>query len=93
MSTTFRLVKKDSREIPIGRNKTKSEDVYTYQCNELGATICFHSHPTRAFHYVLLPESNELGAKVFYDFVEAFVSTAIDHTKTFDEAIQQVTVP
>lgn len=81
---TFTLVKKFSHQI-----KGKTEEAFTYECKETGAVVSFCAHPTRAWNWIVLDDTNNIGQVMFSTVVEAFVKAGIERgEKSFDDAIK-----
>ena len=92
----FKLTAKSKIEIATTYRKkpfVKTEDVYTYESDD-GAKVTFHSHPTKAWNYVLVAEStNDAGRKVASDVIDRWsvaLSNAVSSGNNVDAAISAI---
>lgn len=69
---SFALIGTHNRELTVGRGKKKLETVYTYKCEENGAVVQFHAHPTRAWNWVVCEGTNQIGTIVVGEVIEKF---------------------
>ena len=72
----FKLVAQTTVTVQVTKKMTKQEEAYTYEAPN-GAKVAFHSHPTRAFQFVILEETNELGQKYMNKLINAWMRAII----------------
>ena len=89
----YKLTAKSKIEVSVKfRNKVvcKTEDVYTYESDD-GAKVTFHSHPTKSFNYVIVPEStNDAGRKVANNVIDLWIdalSLSVNNKTDLDTAL------
>lgn len=95
-SQTFELTSKEVTQVMVtyrGQKIPKNEEIYNYECKETGAKVRFQAHPTKAWSWIIHPETNDAGKKISAKLINAFCEAGIGRgEKTFDEAIKTVTV-
>lgn len=70
--------------------KTCNEDVYHY-VGEDGRKVAFHSHPTQAFHIVVVEGDEKLATDVYDAYVDNGLAQH-SYAGGFDEAISELEV-
>ena len=92
LPATYTLKSIEKVSIPLKGGETKQEDAYTYE-GDNGAVLCFHAHPTKAWHWLIdAKATNDIGMVVYGDVISAFISATIKRSQRFDEAIKTLKV-
>jgi hypothetical protein len=89
----FKLVEKEQLRLRIGA-KLHAVEALTYECAETGAKVQMAMNPARAWSFLYLPGTNEVGDKFAGKLVEAYCEAGLEQSdkKPFDECVASLTI-